>query len=105
MLTASAEPHSERVTVGAGGPPRYDPRTRALIDGPVALTLLRLATPNMLVMLAQASVRLVETYFVGKLGTYPLAGVALVFPVVMLMQMMSSGAVGAAGFLRRSRAH
>jgi Na+-driven multidrug efflux pump len=77
----------------------------ALIDGPVALTLLRLATPNMLVMLAQASVRLVETYFVGKLGTYPLAGVALVFPVVMLMQMMSSGAVGAAGFLRRSRAH
>jgi Na+-driven multidrug efflux pump len=48
----------------------------------------------MLVMLAQASVGLVETYFVGKLGTDPLAGVALVFPVVMLMQMMSSGAVG-----------
>src|ERR1700674_5378082 len=103
MLTASAEPaFGKSVTVGAGGPPRYDPRTPPLIDGPVALTLLRLATPNMLVMLAQASVRLVETYFVGELAPYPLAGVALVFPVVMLMQMMSSGAVGAAGFLRRS---
>jgi len=74
--------------------PRYDPRTRGLIEGPIAATLIRLAAPNMLVMLAQTSVGLVETYFVGKLGTDPLAGVALVFPVVMLMQMMSAGAMG-----------
>src|SRR6266487_785476 len=74
--------------------PRYDPRTRALIEGPIAPTLLRLAAPNVLVMLAQTSVGLVETYFVGKLGTDQLAGVALVFPVVMLMQMMSAGAMG-----------
>jgi putative MATE family efflux protein len=74
--------------------PRYDPRTRALIEGPIAATLIRLAAPNMLVMLAQASVGLVETYFVGKLGTDALAGVALVFPLVMLMQMMSGGAMG-----------
>jgi putative MATE family efflux protein len=73
---------------------RYDSRTRALIEGPIALTLLRLGTPNVLVMFAQTSVGLVETYFVGKLGTDPLAGVALVFPVVMLMQMMSAGAMG-----------
>jgi putative MATE family efflux protein len=45
-------------------------------------------------MLAQSSVGLIETYFVGKLGTEALAGVALVFPLVMLMQMMSAGAVG-----------
>ena len=49
--------------------PRYDPRTRALIEGPIAATLIRLAAPNVLVMLAQTSVGLVETYFVGKLGT------------------------------------
>jgi len=73
---------------------RHDPRTRALIEGPIAVTLLRLAAPNTLVMFAQASVGLVETYFVGKLGTDSLAGVALVFPVVMLMQMMSAGAMG-----------
>src|ERR1043166_8072002 len=74
--------------------PRYDPRTRALIEGPIAATLIRLAAPNVLVMLAQTSVGLVETYFVGKLGTDALAGVALVFPLVMLMQMMSAGAMG-----------
>ena len=73
---------------------RYDPRTRALIEGPIAATLIRLAAPNMLVMLAQSSVGLVETYFIGKLGTDALAGVALVFPLLMLMQMMSAGAMG-----------
>ncbi len=45
-------------------------------------------------MFVQASVGLIETYFVGCLGTDALAGVALVFPLVMLMQMMSAGAMG-----------
>jgi putative MATE family efflux protein len=71
-----------------------DPRTRALLEAPIAATLLRLAVPNVLVMVAQASAGLIETYFIGKLGTDALAGVALVFPVVMLMQMMSAGAMG-----------
>jgi putative MATE family efflux protein len=71
-----------------------DPRTRVLLEAPIARTLLRLAVPNMLVLGAQATAGLVETYFIGKLGTESLAGVALVFPVVMLMQMMSAGAMG-----------
>jgi Na+-driven multidrug efflux pump len=74
--------------------PRFDPRTRLLLEGPIVATLLHLATPNVLVMFVQASVGLIETYFVGKLGTDALAGVALVFPVLMLMQMMSAGAMG-----------
>ncbi len=71
-----------------------DPRTRALLEAPIAPTLLRLAAPNMLVLVAQTAAALVETYFIGKLGTDALAGVALVFPVIMLMQMMSAGAMG-----------
>jgi putative MATE family efflux protein len=71
-----------------------DPRTRLLLEGPIARTLLKLAAPNVLVMFVQASVGLIETYFVGKLGTDALAGVSLVFPVLMLMQMMSAGAMG-----------
>src|SRR4051812_39385401 len=71
-----------------------DPRTRRLLDQPIAPTLLRLAAPNMLVMLAQASAGLIETYWVGRLGTDALAGVSMVFPAVMLMQMMSAGAMG-----------
>jgi MATE family, multidrug efflux pump len=73
---------------------QFDARTQRLLDAPITTTLLRLAAPNVLVMVAQASVGLIETYFVGKLGTAALAGVALVFPVLMLMQMMSAGAIG-----------
>ena len=71
-----------------------DPRTRLLLEGPIARTLLRLGAPNMLVMLAQACAGLIETYFVGQLGTDALTGMALVFPLVMLMQMTSAGAMG-----------
>ena len=70
------------------------PRTRALLEAPILPTLLRLGAPNVLVMLAQAGTGLVETWFIGKLGTDALAGMALVFPVVMLMQMTSAGAMG-----------
>jgi putative MATE family efflux protein len=93
--TRRATPDSRSV---AGAPrttgTRFDPRTRLLLEAPIAGTLLRLAAPNVLVMVVQASVGLIETYFIGKLGTEALAGVALVFPVVMLMQMMSAGAMG-----------
>ena len=73
-----------------------DARTRLLLEGPIAPTLLRMAAPNMLVMVAQASAGLIETWFIGKLGTDALAGMALVFPLVMLMQMLSGGAIGGA---------
>jgi putative MATE family efflux protein len=35
-----------------------------------------------------------DTYFIGRLGTAPLAGLALVFPLIMLLQMTSAGAMG-----------
>ena len=71
-----------------------DPRTKVLIEAPIAPTLLRLAIPNVVTTTVQASTGLIETYFIGKLGTDALAGVTLVFPGVMLMQMMSAGAMG-----------
>jgi len=76
----------------AGG--SLNPRTRLLLEGPIARTLLRLAWPNVLVMLAQASTGLIETWWVSRLGGDALAGMALVFPGVMLMQMVSGGAMG-----------
>ncbi|MDB5803350.1 MAG: family efflux transporter [Betaproteobacteria bacterium] len=85
---------SKPETAPAGKSATMDPRTKALLEGPIAGTLLRMAGPNVLVMLAQAASGLIETYFIGKLGTDALAGVALVFPVIMLMQMMSGGAMG-----------
>ncbi len=70
------------------------PRTQVLLHGPIVRTLLLLAWPNVLVMLAQAATGLVETWFVAKLGTDALAAMALVFPGVMLTQMISAGAMG-----------
>src|SRR3954469_4249351 len=70
------------------------PRTRALLQGPIVATLLLMAWPNVLVMVAQAATGLIETWFVAKLGTDALAGMALVFPGVMLMQMIAAGAMG-----------
>src|SRR5271156_4419972 len=87
MTARSFEAHS---TTGAP----IDPRTRVLLEGPIAATLVRLAAPNVVVMIVQASVGLIETYFIGWFGNDALAGVALVFPPLMLMQMMSAGAMG-----------
>jgi Na+-driven multidrug efflux pump len=56
--------------------------------------MLRLALPTIVVLVVQTLVGVAETYFVSFLGTDALAGVALVFPVLMLMQMMSNGCIG-----------
>ncbi len=68
-------------------------RTR-LLTGPVLPVLVRLAAPNVLLALMQALVSFADTWFIGRLGTDGLAGVALVFPILILMQMMSAGAMG-----------
>ncbi len=70
------------------------PRTQRMLAGPIAPTLLRLAAPNLLLLLVQQSIGLIEVYWIGRLGTDAQAGVALVFPALMLMQMMSAGAMG-----------
>ena len=72
----------------------FNPRTNKLLNGPIVTTLLLLAWPNVLVTVAQASTGLIETWFISKLGTDALAGMALVFPGVMMMQMISGGAMG-----------
>jgi len=74
--------------------PALSPRARKLLHGPVLSTLLGLAVPNIVVMLAQAGANFLESYYVGLLGVDALAGAALVFPLVMLMQTMSAGGIG-----------
>ena len=80
--------------VVAPQPPAHSPRTLELLHGPIVPTLLTMAWPNVLVMVAQAATGLIETWFVAKLGTDALAGMALVFPGLMLMQMIAAGAMG-----------
>ena len=69
-------------------------RTHALLTAPIVPTLLRLSAPGVLLVLFQSLVAVGDTYFVGRLGTEPLAALALVFPLIMLLQMTSAGAMG-----------
>src|SRR5260370_836861 len=87
----------------AASPPPMS-RTERLLAAPVLPTLLRLAAPNLVVILAQAAANFMESYFLGRLGTEALAGAALVFPLIMLMQMLSAGAVGGGIFSAIARA-
>jgi putative MATE family efflux protein len=65
-----------------------------LLTAPILPTLLKLALPNSIAMFGSTLVAVAETSYIGRLGTEPLAGIALVFPFVMLTQMMSAGAMG-----------
>ncbi|CAM3953452.1 putative multidrug resistance protein NorM [Bordetella tumbae] len=71
-----------------------NPRLRGMLNDPIVPTLLRMSGPNTVMMLALASTSLIEMWFLAKLGTDVLAGVAVVVPVLMLMQNMSQGAMG-----------
>ena len=66
----------------------------SLLTSPILATLLKLALPNAIAMFGTALVAVAETSYIGRLGVEPLAGIALVFPFVMLTQMMSAGAMG-----------
>ena len=65
-----------------------------LLTAPIVPTLARLAAPGIVLALFQIAISVADTYYIGQLGTESLAGLALVFPMVMLLQMTSAGAMG-----------
>ena len=65
-----------------------------ILEGPILPTLLKLAAPNIIAQTAGICVVIAETSYVGYLGTAPLAAIALMFPVIVLMMTMSGGAMG-----------
>ena len=72
-------------------------RTRLLLEGPIVSTLLRLAAPNIVVNVVLIAVTAtVDAHFVGRLGPDALAGLSLVFPLIMLMQQMANSSMGGA---------
>lgn len=65
-----------------------------LRHGPIFPTLVTLSLPNLIALCSTAVVSIAETAYVGQLGVASLGGIALVFPIFMLMQMLSAGAMG-----------
>jgi putative MATE family efflux protein len=96
-MTTLTSQDSSPPSSSAGGRNDHDAakiRQRAMLDGPILPTLLKLALPTVVVLVVQTLVGVAETYFVSFLGTEAIAGVSLVFPIFMLMQMMSNGGIG-----------
>src|SRR5262244_2197880 len=72
-------------------------RTRLLLEGPIVATLLRLAAPNVVVNVVLIAVTAtVDAHFVGRMSAEALAGLSLVFPLIMLMQQMANSSMGGA---------
>ena len=73
-----------------------DNRTQEFLTKPIVPLLIRMSAPNTLAFFIQSIVVLTEVWFISKLGTKSLAAVALAFPLLMLTQTMSGGALGGA---------
>ncbi|MGE0097556.1 MAG: MATE family efflux transporter [Hydrogenophaga sp.] len=71
-------------------------RVQQMLHAPLLPTLLRLATPNVMGLFAMTVVIGYDGYILGRLGADALAGIALVFPLSMLMLQMSAGGIGGA---------
>jgi putative MATE family efflux protein len=93
--TAPAAAHDKVAYDKAGAAhTKAEAARKALLTAPILPTLLKLALPTVTVLVAQTAVNIAEAYYVGFLGTDALAGAALVFPIFMLMTMMSNGGFG-----------
>jgi putative MATE family efflux protein len=88
MDAAPALQHSQPTSV-------LNPLTQRLLEASIVPLILRLAWPNMLIMLVQAATALIDTWWLAKLGGDALGGMALVFPFVMLVGTISGGSIGA----------
>src|SRR4051812_42546549 len=71
------------------------PRTKLILEGPILATLLRLAAPNILNLLAFVGVITFDGFFLGQIGTDALAGASLAFPWIMLILQTTNSGMGA----------
>src|SRR5215467_9917255 len=92
-----ALPQGTTTAPPSGGTTTINARTRLLLEGPIAATLLRLAPSNLVVNVILIAVTAsIDAHFVGRLGAPALAGVSLVFPLMMLMQQIANSSMGSA---------
>jgi len=66
-------------------------RNAALMEGPVARTLIRLTLPMLMAMFAMVGFNIVDTFYVGQLGTEELAAMGFTLAVVMAVNSVSMG--------------
>ncbi|MEM7028415.1 MAG: MATE family efflux transporter [Chloroflexota bacterium] len=78
-------------------------RRMAMLEAPVGQTLVNLTVPTIFGLLSMVAFNLVDTFFVGQLGTQQLAAMSFTFPVVMVVMSIASG-IGLGGSALISKA-
>jgi putative MATE family efflux protein len=74
-----------------------------LTEGPVGRTLVALTMPMLLAILTMVVFNLVDTAFVGRLGTRELAAISFTFPVVLVVNSLAAGlGIGASAVISRA---
>ena len=89
-----AMPQPASTPAKSGGSPAAAARTKMLLEAPIFPTLLRLAAPNILNLLAFAGVVTFDGFFLGRIGTNALAGASLAFPWVMIVLQTTNSGMG-----------
>jgi len=78
-------------------------KTPKLVEGPIVSTLFKLAAPMVVAMIAMVGFNIVDTYFVGRLGTDELAAMGFTFPVILAMSSLTMGVgIGATSVIARA---
>ena len=65
-----------------------------ILKGSVFKMVCKLSLPNFLGVSSMPIIIFMDAFFISKLGNIELASLALVFPFLTVMQMMSAGAIG-----------
>ena len=81
-------------------------RNRNLTEGNIQKQMIGLTWPMLLGMIGMVIFNLVDTFFVGKLGTQQLAAMSFSFPVIMVIGGLSQGVgVGTMSLISRNIIH
>jgi putative MATE family efflux protein len=74
-----------------------------LLSDPVAPTLIKLTAPMLIAMVGMVAFNMADTFFIGQLGTAPLAAISFTFPVIFVISSISMGlGVGAGAVISRA---
>jgi Na+-driven multidrug efflux pump len=62
-----------------------------LTEGPVVKTLISLTLPMVVGIIGMVMFNLIDTFFVGRLGTMELAAMSFTFPVILVINSFALG--------------
>jgi putative MATE family efflux protein len=78
-------------------------RKAQLVEGSVGKILVKLTIPMLFGIIGIVAFNLVDTFFVGRLGTSELAALSFTFPVVLVISSLASGlGIGASAVISRA---